>query len=697
MTKTFDLVKIKMRLLYPIFLGMMVAIFAVSYTSIHKAKQNIHETVVENLQLELNTVTSMFEREHALKLEKVKYDMRVAHDLFYKQDFGLMKETISIDVINQIERTQHKASIPVLHHAGKQVYGNFELVDHISYLSGGTATVFQKTDSGYIRLATTVMKTDKTRAINTFIPNNSPVIKTIERGETYFGRAYVWNDWYITAYEPIVIDGEIQAILYVGDKEKDIDDLRQTLQNLLIGQSGYFFVVDENKKLVVSPPENLKFAESSDELDQIISNKNGSFLFSSEEEERIVVHSYYEAFDLYLAASTSRKEVEADQINNIILNSILSALIILTIFALFIFFVTTNRIRGFLNALQESGQKLRSAKSALQKSEENFKTLFNNTSDEIFVTALKGKFIFVNQRACDTLGYTKEEFAEMVMEDIKTNRFKERVQKNREMVYKKGEMVIESEHRTKDGDIIPVEIKSRLIEINQQKAILSISRNMAQRKEMERKLLSVVIQTEERERERFSKDMHDGLGPLLSTIKLYVNELEGDDLEPQEKADYIKQVNDMLDEAVTSTRTISNNLMPRVIHEYGLVKAIESFCRKVNKTNKILIDFKAEGIEDTLEPNIQLILFRVVNELINNTLKHAQAKNIDILMQKEGSHIDLHFKDNGIGFDVEEVMERRKAGIGLKNIFSRVSSIKGNSRIHSKPGDGMTVDIEIDV
>ena len=265
------------------------------------------------------------------------------------------------------------------------------------------------------------------------------------------------------------------------------------------------------------------------------------------------------------------------------------------------------------------------------------------------------------------------------------------------MIHSRGEMVFESEHITKSGDTLPVEVKNRLIEIDRQKAVLSISRNLAQRKEMERKLLSVVIQTEERERERFSKDMHDGLGPLLSTIKLYVNELAGNGLETREKEEYIKYVNELLDESISSTRTISNNLMPRVIHEYGLVKAIDSFCRKVNKTNQIKIAFIAEAIDDTLDQNIQLILFRVVNELINNTLKHAKATNINIHLQKKGNQIDLNFKDNGVGFDVEEVMERRKAGIGLKNILGRISSIKGRSSIKSEPGNGMSVDIEIDI
>ena len=124
-----------------------------------------------------------------------------------------------------------------------------------------------------------------------------------------------------------------------------------------------------------------------------------------------------------------RNEVEAGQVRNIVQNAIYSALIILILFSIYVFFITTKRVRKFLHALQESGQKLKSAKKALQKSEENFKTLFNNTSDEIFVTSPEGKFLFVNQQACDSLGYDLDEFTAMFMEDIKSERYKSQVKK----------------------------------------------------------------------------------------------------------------------------------------------------------------------------------------------------------------------------------------------------------------------------
>jgi PAS domain S-box-containing protein len=692
-------IKIKLKLFYPIFLGMLVAIVAISLISVSKVRQSIEQTVVENLNLEVKTVKSMFERERELKLQKVKYEMRVARDLFLEHELGFSNQTTDLNVINQISLSEHHISIPEMLLSGKPVYKNYALVDRITYLSGGTATIFQKMDSGYVRLSTNVQQSDSSRAINTFIPGESPVIQTIEKGETFFGRAYVVNDWYITAYEPIYYNNEIVGILYVGDKEKDIRELRNILQDLSIGESGYVFVLDSDKQLIVEPGNNQYFHETVEILDELVANQSGFSIYTSEKTkaERILAYHYYEDFGFYIGASINRTEVEEQQVRNILFNALLTSLIILIIFSIYVFFITTNRVQTFLNALQESGKKLASAKFALKQSEENFRTLFDNTSDEIFVTGENNRFIFVNQRASDTLGYTQEEFKQMSMEDVKSDRYRKSVAGNRLTVHQNGEAVFDTEHKTKSGEKFPVEIKSRVIEISNQKAILSISRNMSARKEMERKLLSVVIQTEEKERERFSKDMHDGLGPLLSTIKLYVNELEGDDLKKAEKIQYINYVNELLDEAVTSTRTISNNLMPRVIHEYGLVKAVESFCRKVNNTNKIKIEFITEGIEESLDQNIQLILFRVINELINNTLKHARASKVEIYLIRRHSIIQLTFTDNGVGFDVEEVMERKRAGIGLRNIFGRISSINGRSEVNSAPGEGVDIRIEIDM
>ncbi len=373
-------------------------------------------------------------------------------------------------------------------------------------------------------------------------------------------------------------------------------------------------------------------------------------------------------------------------------------ILFIALFVIYLILLGYQGITTYLIALHESKLKLESTQEALKKSEANFKLLFNSTSDEIFVSGMDGRIIIVNQQACDSLGYRLEEFQKLNVKDIKSPRYRKKVDENRASLQTAREKTFESEHLTKSGEIIPVELKSRIIELNGEEVVLSISRNTIQRKELERKLLSVVIQTEEKERERFSKDMHDGLGPLLSTIKLYVNELGSHELKGEERSSFLKYINELIDEAVSSTRTISNNLMPRVIHEYGLIKAVDSFCRKVNHAGTINIQFESDELPPDLNANVQLILFRVISELINNTLKHARASHIDIRLNMSNLPlVKLSFSDNGIGFDVQAVLNSRDSGIGLKNILSRISSISGRTEMHSSPGKGFAIDIEFEI
>ncbi|MCF8295196.1 MAG: PAS domain S-box protein, partial [Bacteroidales bacterium] len=152
-------------------------------------------------------------------------------------------------------------------------------------------------------------------------------------------------------------------------------------------------------------------------------------------------------------------------------------------------------------------------KQAFVLSDEYTRILLDSTSDEIFLSNMQGDILYVNQQACNSLGYSFEEFTHFNVRDIKSDRYSVKVDKNREILVEHGEYIFESEHKCKSGEIIPVELKSRILEINGERYVLSVSRNTGDRKKLERKLLSVVIQTEEKERERFSKDMHDGLGP----------------------------------------------------------------------------------------------------------------------------------------------------------------------------------------
>jgi PAS domain S-box-containing protein len=648
----------------------------------------------------------MFEREHALKLSKVKSNLKVAHDKLHLGSLELSDEYMEIQAINQISLDTHKLSIPTLYRnytsgfpslkiKQTKLYDDKEFVKMCYDLFGGTITIFQKADSGYVRVSTNVARKDGSNAQNTYIPNHSPVVQTIERKETYYGRAYVVDDWYITAYEPIIIDNKVIGMLYVGDKEKDFTKLKSILAASKIGQRGSLQVMEENGNLLL--PNYNNECKVDPFYEHVLDKKKGILKYQSpnDESDQLVAFDYFPEFKLYILANLAMKYELRPALNNIIYSSLITGLLVTILFSVYVFFITTGRLQNMLRAIQSSNTKLKSTRQELERTEENFKALFDNSSDQIFVIDLGGNILEVNKMACDQLGYSRDEFLRMNLVDIKTNLYIDSVAAHVDDIVTDKESTYESEHLHKDGQIIPVEIKGRLISYGERSVILAIARDISQRQELERKVLSVVIQTEERERERFSKDMHDGLGPLLSSVKLYVNELEDEEMPQDQKEEYIQYINELIDEAVSSTRAISNNLMPRVIHEYGLVKALDNFIMKINRTGKIEIEMHTQGFDDELDKNVQLILFRVISELINNTLKHAKASNVEIQMIRTKEKIDLQFTDNGIGFDAEQVMQNKKAGIGLKSIISRIRSINGHYLFDTAPGKGFKIKIEI--
>ncbi|WP_251622964.1 sensor histidine kinase [Odoribacter lunatus] len=207
------------------------------------------------------------------------------------------------------------------------------------------------------------------------------------------------------------------------------------------------------------------------------------------------------------------------------------------------------------------------------------------------------------------------------------------------------------------------------------------------RREAEKKVLSAVIKTEEQERQRFAKELHDGLGPLLSVVKMLVSGFEvKNTAEVNEK---IKQnLKQAVDEAITSVRDISANISPHILNNFGLREAVGSFIKKLRPADGIDIKFSSNLDDRRFGYNTEVIMYRVICELINNTLRHAEADTIRIVLRLEEDILSLEYSDNGIGFDVGR--ETARHGMGLNNMQYRLKSGNGDIKIESERGKGMT-------
>lgn len=216
------------------------------------------------------------------------------------------------------------------------------------------------------------------------------------------------------------------------------------------------------------------------------------------------------------------------------------------------------------------------------------------------------------------------------------------------------------------------------------------------RREAEKKVLTAIIQTEENERKRFSKEMHDGLGPILSTIKLSVSKLSEMDQDKSHK-EVLRNTDYLINEAIKSIKEISDNLSPHLLKNIGLASAVKNFTNRIIGPRVPDIVFESNLYGKRFNEEIEVILYRVICELINNTIKHAKAKNIELFLNMQDSTILITYSDDGIGFDTNEVIYGSEKGMGYSNMISRIRSIKGTIEIESQPDFGMKAIIRVNV
>ena len=219
-----------------------------------------------------------------------------------------------------------------------------------------------------------------------------------------------------------------------------------------------------------------------------------------------------------------------------------------------------------------------------------------------------------------------------------------------------------------------------------------IDRLNRQRQTLNKRILTAVLRTEEKARSRFSKELHDGLGPLLSSAKMSLSALSREERSPEQR-EIIDNTTYVIDEAIRSLREISNNLSPHVLNDFGLARGVQHFIDRSAAMHNVKIRFTTNLRTERYDTDVEVILYRVVCELINNSLKHAACTTVNLSLSRAGSTLSLDYSDNGRGFDFKAMMD---CGMGLSNIDSRIKSLGGTFDIDSAKGKGMRASIRID-
>jgi signal transduction histidine kinase len=207
-------------------------------------------------------------------------------------------------------------------------------------------------------------------------------------------------------------------------------------------------------------------------------------------------------------------------------------------------------------------------------------------------------------------------------------------------------------------------------------------------------LLHSNILTQEAERKRIARDLHDEIGSKLNVIFLNIHRLKELGKGRKDLEAITNEIELVINTTIDSTRLISHELLPPTLEEFGLVETIKELQHSYNRSGTVQVDFMIMENENNIDSKIvELNLFRVIQELVNNSIKHGESTEIDIKLWAESELIKLTYQDNGIGFDIS-LMEAKR-GLGMKNIESRLQMINAQCQYDSLPGKGVKVIIEL--
>ncbi|RYZ30693.1 MAG: hypothetical protein EOO10_01925 [Chitinophagaceae bacterium] len=204
-----------------------------------------------------------------------------------------------------------------------------------------------------------------------------------------------------------------------------------------------------------------------------------------------------------------------------------------------------------------------------------------------------------------------------------------------------------------------------------------------------------VLKGEEQERTRLAKDLHDGLGGMLSGIKYSLHTMKGNLIMTAENAQAFERSIDMLDSSIAEMRRVAHNMMPEALVKFGLDTALKDFCNDINQTGALNVTYQSIGLNDVpIEQTKSVTVYRIVQELLNNTIKHASATNALVQLTYDNSQLTITVEDDGKGF--ETAILKGSKGIGWINIQNRIEFLKGKWDVDSHPGKGTSVNIVID-
>jgi PAS domain S-box-containing protein len=349
--------------------------------------------------------------------------------------------------------------------------------------------------------------------------------------------------------------------------------------------------------------------------------------------------------------------------------------------------------KHLIKELQQKNAELEIAFSAIAEKERKFHNIFSNSNDGIVI--IKGQEIMeANRSFVNLIDFPNQEVS---CESL--NQFVNR--KYPHLITKPIQQIGENEHSILELEIITGNQKKKSFQLNTKKiifdgcdAILTIVRDITQQKQLDLKILNAIVRTQEEDQTRYARELHDGIGPVLSTLKMYIEWL-ANEKNTVNKPQIMRQTVQGIDDAIVMLKDIANNLSPHILQNFGLTHAIQTFANKIQNTQKIEVIISS-NINERLPENEEIHLYRILTECLNNSIKHGNPKKIMIKFNLKGDKLSIHYSDNGKGFDVEDILKNKK-GMGLFNIKNRIKLLGGEIDIISNINVGTDIKINLTI
>lgn len=346
--------------------------------------------------------------------------------------------------------------------------------------------------------------------------------------------------------------------------------------------------------------------------------------------------------------------------------------------------------KNLLTELKYKNEALEKAYYQVKESEKNFFNVFANSTDGIAIIK-NNTIIDVNPTFLKIIEYSKLSDKETINNFIRKY-FPDFLTLTPSEIKENNKSQQELELNLPECNKKYLEVFNRTLNYNGDLAILSILHDITERRMVEQKIMEAILQTQEEEQAKNACELHDGLGPILSTLKMYI-EWIADPSNTKNKDKVTQKSIQAINEAIAIVKEIANKLSPHVLQRFGLVNALQSFVD--NLKDSYAIEFiLSSNLNLRLNTNIENTLYRVLIECIHNTLKHANANKIIIKFKHQSDHLTIHYTDNGRGFDIKQALQNAK-GMGLFNMQNRIKLIRGEIKIDSKKNIGTDIEINI--